>query len=404
MLSRWLIGVLLAARVAAQGPPDIRYDAATDRWWPAANSPRFDPQLQVDVFELLRLKHPGGVVLIDHSPVLSDGEWDNSLSYASDVTHGEVVSACCLDLGFTGALVCCPDSPALPEEVQKLSVSAARLRAQRQVTPEDVLAMLGDQAEYDTLAVIYSAATPLRHLARWRLRGVVVNLSKGVSQARHVRAFYPLLADNPRLLAGAARAWKLDLAALLSLDESASMPQRALLQQQLVDLVEARLSQSARLKAALEDYRRAVVTFEEGGNSVVVSAGNDGYSLQHMARLAGGKEPRVPADWMTNLLLLPETTNVGAADAEYSSPSPLLDVVAPGRAANCFSLGTSFAAPRVAAVLAELHRRNPQLTSQEVEDRLIREFTDSGARLDLDKIRSWMKGSGGWFSQTTAKF
>lgn len=57
------------------------------------------------------------------------------------------------------------------------------------------------------------------------------------------------------------------------------------------------------------------------------------------------------------------------------------------------SEGTSFAAPRVAAGMAALHGKYPQLSSAEVEARLKSQLTKGGsvASLDEEKTRQFLQ-------------
>lgn len=119
----------------------------------------------------------------------------------------------------------------------------------------------------------------------------------------------------------------------------------------------------------------------DSGINYVVAAGNDGDSVRTLAELDVNVSPT--AD--DNLLSNPHNVTVGAFDSQgtattsddvvatFSSDSPEVDFLADGvdvPAGDSLQTGTSFAAPDVAAELANLARENPEQDALEVRETL----------------------------------
>lgn len=129
----------------------------------------------------------------------------------------------------------------------------------------------------------------------------------------------------------------------------------------LVEMAQ-RSSSDERLVQARSEFAEAVRVFEEGHNSVVVAAGNDG-------NVGGKLLCAVPEGFSRSDFVTPEVTVVGALEGSYTSDPASVNVWASGVAAPGIE-GTSFAAPRVAARLAELHGQQPELSSEAASSRL----------------------------------
>ena len=125
---------------------------------------------------------------------------------------------------------------------------------------------------------------------------------------------------------------------------------------------------------ARETYVSAISELEGQRNSVVLAAGNEGEVLDFVRQWCQGGEPRLPENFEHNDFRHPILTVVGATSdgerASYTSREPEIDSWADGQFENV--KGTSFAAPRVAARLAEIHGQNPHFSSEQAEEMLLR--------------------------------
>ncbi len=125
----------------------------------------------------------------------------------------------------------------------------------------------------------------------------------------------------------------------------------------------AATSKDERLLAARAEFAASVALLEEGHNSVVVAAGNDG-------NVASRLGCAVPEGFTRSDFVTPDVTVVGALEegerAAYTGDPSSVVVWASGQAAPGVH-GTSFAAPRVATAFARLHGEDAGLTSREAE-------------------------------------
>lgn len=169
---------------------------------------------------------------------------------------------------------------------------------------------------------------------------------------------------------------------LTSSDPQVSGPARARLQQGLVDQT-SQAANSRPVQNFHQGYAETVRRYEAGNNSVVHSAGNEGDLIQQMQADNGGRPIQVPPNFFRSALETPDTTPVGAlafnADnsprvASYSSGGNQVPIIAYARAMDG-QPGTSYAAPRVGAMMQELHRRDRNMTSEQVQQRLLQQHT-----------------------------
>lgn len=144
--------------------------------------------------------------------------------------------------------------------------------------------------------------------------------------------------------------------------------------------------QSEEVRSAQADFSQAVEDFEASGNSVVVSAGNWGEHAEIFSSFAGGAPINFPENFTENVLQADAATMVGATQwlnsgtervAPYSSPGELYAAggLALGEPGVASTSGSSFAAPRVAAVMAELHQQYPDKSSAEIEEMVHQDYT-----------------------------
>lgn len=288
--------------------------------------------------------------------------------------HGDVVVEAARDLHYQGQI----ETRQAPRtrEMRLADRFFSRLD-QRSFPPDEMRQFLYDYALNRQVGELKSATQELEDLSQ--SQHSVLNLSRGWGQAQVVEAVYTRLrlawdvTAHPharvvaqRRLAKIGPALGLNVELILD----GSRAERGRLQQTLIDLVATTAGDSALLESQ-QSYDRAVTAFESRGNSVVVAAANSGTVLQVMAQDAD--PPRVPQEFFRNRLVNSETTAVGATRerggsesvAEYTNPDPNIDLYADGDVGQAW--GTSFATPRIAALMADLHARHPQAGSVEVE-------------------------------------
>ncbi len=260
--------------------------------------------------------------------------------------------------------------------------------------PETTLQNLDAALQMQTTSVAVGAMQSLSSQAQAGVRNTVTNFSMGADAAGFTENLYRdvRLAWNPaspdaspeeqgRRFTGQgisdnlARAWNIDPRALSSTDPAVSGPARQQFQQNLINRVH-QANQSPAMERLRGDMSNVVDTYEARNNSVVVAAGNSGELAEVMRRDNGGRDLQFPPGFYDNILATPNATTVGALGvtgpshqvgvAEYSSPTPTVDVNAWGVAPSGAE-GTSFASPRTAAQMQELHNRFPDRSSAQIE-------------------------------------
>ena len=183
------------------------------------------------------------------------------------------------------------------------------------------------------------------------------------------------------------------------------------LEQKLVDETGSALQDNAApVQAARAAYETAVNSAAQQKISVVVAAGNEGFVREEMTMGHAMAPVTLPDDFFANPLSAPGVITVGAtgdtekpagtpeAIAYYSNPSSDVAVYADGTIGK--AEGTSFSAPRVAAVTAALHRLMPDASNSQVESYLADNLTHNLAGpngavkvLDSAKVGSLMSHS-----------
>ncbi len=197
----------------------------------------------------------------------------------------------------------------------------------------------------------------------------------GAAQTEHMRGEYQF-AQN------VTNAYGIDRTKLNSRDAAVSGPERLRLQQALLNAAQAG-GQSAEVRTAQNAYGQAVRNIEANNNSVVVSVGNQAEILDNLARDAGGRRVNARADSAHNVLVNSDVTTVGSTRfngngreriAEYSTRDPQVDIYASGSVGTgrnqnvATQFGTSYAAPRVAGMMASLHGTRPGTPSNAVQN------------------------------------
>ncbi len=321
--------------------------------------------------------------------------------------HGRVVVEAARDLDFGGEIV---ERQAPRTREMVLADRFFSRLDQRHFPPDEMRQFLYDYALNRQVGELKSATEELVALSQ--TENSVLNLSRGWGQAQVVEAVYTRLRlawdvsayPQDRIVAQ-RRLGKIGPALGVDVDRilDGSRAERGRLQQELIDLVAATAADS-KLTAAQHQYDLAVSSFEALDNSVVVAAANSGTILEVMAQDAD--PPRVPPEFFRNRLVNDKTTAVGATRArggheevaDYTNPDPNIDLYADGDVGQAW--GTSFATPRIAALMADLHRRHPQAGSAEVEFMVGQTFSSTlpgyghhpeAPALEEDLAREWLR-------------
>ncbi|MBS2034713.1 S8 family serine peptidase [bacterium] len=273
---------------------------------------------------------PGALVLCD--------------SFEGPAAHGNFVAQVARQQGFSGKLVAVPFED--PQDGSAAEIGRLVQAWGEAETPEGVRSNLAESMALTRLSALRAATQRLLAVSEAGARNVAMNFSLGSSAAVCLAAVLDMV-KNPE-----------------TADQAGLQLGRAFGREVQTGLVElaSRVSQDPRLMQAREDWAQAVREFESRGNSVVVAAGNDG----------------AMRDWAPGLsrsdLWTPEVTVVGAleggAPAAYNSEGARVLVAGGYRVAGQEVHGTSFAAPAVAARLAQLHGQFPEASSAQVETRL----------------------------------
>jgi hypothetical protein len=313
----------------------------------------------------------------------------------SGLTHGNIVAGAARGTGFHGPIVGSDRSSSGPGPLDRQTMAhqadystPGRTRAQ---TIADLKAYAGTSAA----SLLAQETGYLNRLTQSGANHSAANLSQGVSKSSTVMDLYkqmmpalrlnrdensPEFARANGMMQNVARAAGLDESKLRSPDERVRNAERGRMTQFLINQVSQGMDSSPALATARRNYNTAVHNFEARQNSVVVSAGNEGTLFNDLREVHGNYRLSAPSDFSRNILQNNEVTSVGATElrngqerrASYTSNSPGIDIYAAGgtgiRGRNGSEIdGTSFAAPQVAATMAELHRRNPNMGSAQIE-------------------------------------
>lgn len=302
------------------------------------------------------------------------------------LSHGETVARSAAQWGHQGAVV--------RQEVREnpLTKKAHRFGVyldQRQFSPEEMKQLLAD---YTTQCQVGQMQTATADLKAWLDQGAhhsAINLSRGCGQAQVAEAIYqhvsPAFGFDPvaqiksrQKLAKMAPALGTSLEELVSPDRQVAREARLKFQQNLVDLIDQTSRQSELLAQTQAEYDAVVESLAEQKVSVVVAAANSGKVLDEMARDADGQRVQVSPNFWNNRLASPKTVAVGGTSgarvADYTNYDSGIDFYADGDARvnpdhpdQLVNYGTSFATPRVASLLAGVHKKNPDWSNAQAQ-------------------------------------
>lgn len=296
------------------------------------------------------------------------------------VSHGHKVIAAARESGFAGPV----RALEINDDLDQLPFADELLRQQQlwqSDRPEDLKESLRIYVLVQRKMALHDSSKKLEQLCQAGVRQSVVNLSLGTSQAESVQGLLSqVLEGDAQTKVKFVQAFGLDVARLSNPDTAVAGAERVRFHQQMFALV-AGVEQDAGFLREKQRYDDNVARFESAHNSVVVAATNSGQLAELLQQHALGMPSSVPVGAYRNDLSNERTTTVGAAHQEqvaaYSADDPGVAIYAQGQLelqGEHYS-GTSLAAPRVAAAMAQLHKQRPELTSEAVEQALKQRLT-----------------------------
>lgn len=326
--------------------------------------------------------------------------------------HGQTVDSALRATGYQGNV----EQTQYPRENMTQEVGMASFNALTRpgMSAEDARAALSRVMVNQSNSTLNGAAQVLNQDVRNGVTNSVTNLSYGVGPAPAAQNIYRMAREgwgpapapqapppgapagmpdfgqvryeNSRnMMTNLATAWGIDPAALSSTDPAVNGPARQRFQQNLLDQAQT-ASQDPSVQGALQNYRRAEQSYTDRNNSLVVSAGNWGGLLNDMRQDNGNRPLQTAEDFNSNRLVGPNTISVGALDinpdtgaprvANYSNADSRVDLYAFGNING--EQGTSYAAPRVAAVTQAVRMEMPNASAAEVRQRVMQIFTTQG--------------------------
>lgn len=324
--------------------------------------------------------------------------------------HGRVVDDAVRATGYQGQI----EHTQYPQEnmtddVARLSFNAL---SRPGMSAEDTRAALSRYMVNLNNSTLNGAAQILNQDVRAGVTNSVTNLSVGAGSGVSAQSIYRLAREgwgppppppppgmdpsfgnqaqtrfeNSRnMMTNLATAWGIDPAALSNADPAVNGPARQRFQQNLLEQAQTS-TQDPSVQGALQNYQRAEQAYTGANNTVVVSAGNWGGLLNEMRQDNGNLPLQVGENFNSNLMVGANSISVGALDinpetgaprvAAYSNTDSRVNLYAYGEING--SHGTSYAAPRVAAVAQAVRMEMPNASAAEVQQRVIQIFTTQG--------------------------
>ena len=321
-------------------------------------------------------------------------------------SHGEMVNMSAVRDGFKGQVFTQAQPGSTVRDSRQLQAEGRLFDPK--ATPQQTRENVAEYARNNALSILESQTQLINGASDSGAKNSALNISAGGSVGFQTLSLYAdaAMAWNPKLPKGSqeagltaatnfAEAYGLDVNKMTSSDPKISGPERARLQEALAKGVDGSLQSSPEVAKAKREFTTAVGRFESGRNSVVISAGNEGNFAQQLAEDSHGYAAKtLPKSFTTNFLDTPAATMVGATRwnngnsgaqeqvADYSNVNSGVDIYASGSLSlnnnqKADTHGTSFAAPRVAATMAALHKQNPQMSSAQIEALMKQSLTHS---------------------------
>ena len=375
----------------------------TDQFALSVQSPQFAADIQ-------KTARPGTLYIIDgfaqKPPSLS---LPGPFAVVEHVaTHGEMVQQAAREIGFQGPIVAIESDWNLSSEELNRRYAHVEPWLNDQTTPEQLSETLDNRLVARRVNPLDLFSANLAALAEAGVKSSVVNISAGTSQAcsleSEFNSMFPDHEDPDKSVElGQPQRIKMALAMGIPKERIESEDPAVfgpLLDEVLVKLTEriAQADQAPAYIQAKENYDTATMLLVGQGNSVVVASGNEGETAQTTTSfLLSGTLP-INDQFQVNDLTNRHTVIVGAMDkdklAEYSCSYPSVRFYAQGGVDG--KNGTSFATPRLGAVLAQLHADNPAARSTQLQRKLSQHYTipmENGLQLDQTACRNYLLAS-----------
>lgn len=358
---------------------------------------------------------------------------DNFQDTFQEAAHGNVAAYAARQQGFRGKIYAEKIGSDFPTGPSQSNQSYALLGS-KPLDPATARNTVQDYTRHSQRELLEAVTGDLDKIRGRGLKDSAVNVSYGTHPEQIAEQLYRQVRTAPRQDPGAAgvgalgnlaasmgggrsqyqfaqnvlNGYGIDQKKFYDRDPKVSSPERAKLQQSLLNAAEAG-GKAPDVQAAKTAYGEAVKKLEANNNSVVVSVGNQGEILDNLASDANGRRIKPGPDTGHNVLVNSDVTTVGSTRwfdsgkeriAKYTSKNPETDIYASGSVGNGQDqnrmnvLGTSFAAPRVAGVMATLHGTHPGMSSSAVENlmknRLTHE-TEGQKVLDYSSAEEYMR-------------
>ena len=363
---------------------------------------------------------PGGSLIIADSFIPS--------SPSDKFSHGEMVNMSARGNGFKGPVFTLAQQGAEGTAAKAFKAEQGLLFEKH--TPAETRALVASFGANDALSLLQRQTKMVDIASASGVKNSALNISMGSSVASQTGRLYSeaSMAWHPELTKEAqaagktmvtnfAGAYGLSVDKLMSSNPKISGPERARLAEALAKGLDGAVANSPAVAKAKQDFATSVGRFEAGRNSVVISSGNEGDYAKQIGDDTHGYQPtKLPKSFNTNFLNTPAATMVGATrwsqgasgpverQAEYSNVNSGVDIYASGSLSTngdqkAEEHGTSFAAPRVAAAMAALHKANPKMSSAQIESLMHNSLTHglntgngSISVLDYGKSSDFMVG------------
>lgn len=324
--------------------------------------------------------------------------------------HGNTAAFAARQQGFRGPIYAesiGPDGVRGPTQ----SVNARSFLAMGPQDPAVTRQAVMDISRLTHRELLEDVTGDLNKIAKTGLHDSAVNVSYGTSPQRVAEDIYRQVRQpfGGHFTQNIFQAYGIDAEKFNSHDPKVSGPERARLQQALLQAAEAGV-ESADVKMAEVGYDQAVRGLKSRHNSVVVSAGNQQQVLDHLAADANGQriQPGSPNS-NHNILANSSVTTVGATRwfqngkerlANYSNRDPEVDIYASGSVGSgadvnkMNSSGTSYSSPRVATALATLHLTHPGRSSSQMENLMrnrLTHQTEGQSVLDYTRTEEFLR-------------
>jgi hypothetical protein len=301
------------------------------------------------------------------------------------LAHGQICEDAARNVGFKGRIVSRQMGSDDPADIKQRQQGVATMNnADPKQTKQQFLHGF-DQVNISSEASLLKSTTgQLQDLKKAGTNHSAVNISMGSSKAslstdRIQQAADAFAASHQTghlnaLASNYAKAFNVDTDKLMGDDKKASAKEWAKLDQGIINRVNSGLNGSSEVKQAKGNYDEAVQSMDPLKNSVVV-AGEESGQVQGLAR---AEHLQLPKDFYDNALSDKDNITVSAAGSQkhphstnasaYVNRSSNTAVFADGQQDGY--QGTSFAAPRVAAMAATLQKQHPEMSNAEVRQQI----------------------------------